>query len=134
MLAKIENAIVGWEAVSPLLTKPSNEVEYDALVSMLDDVLDAGGVDESHPLAVLADLMGNLVSEYDSVHYQITPAATGTEMLDHLMKEHGLRQVDLPEVGSQGVISEILNGKRELTLRQIRVLSERFEVPASSFL
>ncbi len=30
----------------------------------------------------------------------------------YLMEEHGLRQSDLPEIGSQGVVSEILNGKR----------------------
>ena len=36
------------------------------------------------------------------------------------MDEHGLTQSDLPEVGSQGVVSEIIHGKRELNVRQIR--------------
>jgi len=40
----------------------------------------------------------------------------------------------LPEVGSQSVISEILNGKRQLNLRQIRALSIRFKVSAEVFL
>lgn len=32
--------------------------------------------------------------------------------LKDLMAEHGLNQSDLPEIGSQGVVSEILSGKR----------------------
>ena len=49
------------------------------------------------------------------------------------MEEHGLTQSDLPEVGSQGVVSEILSGKRELNVRQIRVLAQRFGVSSAVF-
>ena len=61
------------------------------------------------------------------------PDCTGAEMLQYLMEEHGLTQSDLPEVGSQGVVSEILRGKRELNVRQIRALSKRFNVSPSVF-
>ena len=44
-----------------------------------------------------------------------------------MMREHGLTQSDLPGVGTQSVVSEILSGKRQLNLRQIRWLAERFE-------
>jgi HTH-type transcriptional regulator/antitoxin HigA len=44
------------------------------------------------------------------------------------MEEHGLKQTDLKEIGTQGVISEILSGKRKLNLRQIVQLSKRFSV------
>ena len=50
------------------------------------------------------------------------------------MEEHGLKQKDLSELGSQGVVSEILNRKRELNLRQVRALGERFQVSASVFI
>ena len=49
------------------------------------------------------------------------------------MEEHELTQSDLPEVGSQGVVSEILSGKRKLNIRQIHALSERFGVSPSVF-
>jgi HTH-type transcriptional regulator/antitoxin HigA len=49
------------------------------------------------------------------------------------MDEHNLRQSDLPEVGSQGVVSEILSGKRELNVRQIRALAARFGVSPAVF-
>jgi HTH-type transcriptional regulator/antitoxin HigA len=49
------------------------------------------------------------------------------------MKEHGLTQSDLPEIGSQGVVSEILAGARELNVRQIRRLAKRFGVSPAVF-
>ena len=39
------------------------------------------------------------------------PKIKGQDSLRFLMEEHGLRQSDLPEVGSQGVISEIFGWK-----------------------
>ena len=54
-------------------------------------------------------------------------------MLRFLMEEHGLTQADLLEVGSQGVVSEILRGKRELNVRQIRALAKRFHVSPAVF-
>jgi len=48
--------------------------------------------------------------------------------------QHGHRQSDLPEIGSQGVVSEILAGKPELNIRQVRALSERFGVSAATFI
>jgi HTH-type transcriptional regulator / antitoxin HigA len=45
----------------------------------------------------------------------------------------GLRQGDLPEVGSQGVVSEVLAGKRALNLRQVQALAHRFGVPMEVF-
>jgi HTH-type transcriptional regulator/antitoxin HigA len=50
------------------------------------------------------------------------------------MAQHGLRQADLPEIGSQGVVSEILAGRRELNLRQVRALAERFGVSPATFI
>ena len=49
------------------------------------------------------------------------------------MQAHGLSQADLPEIGSQGVVCEILQGKRKLNLRQIRCLAKRFDVTLATF-
>ena len=61
------------------------------------------------------------------------PSCSGADMLRFLMDEHALTQSDLPEVGSQGVVSEILNAKRELNVRQIRALAKRFHVSPAVF-
>ena len=54
-------------------------------------------------------------------------------VLRFLMQQHGLRQSDLPEIGSQGVVSEVLADKRELNARQIRRLARRFGVSPAVF-
>jgi HTH-type transcriptional regulator/antitoxin HigA len=50
------------------------------------------------------------------------------------MEEHGLSQKDLPEIGSQGVVSEVLAGRRRLNVPQIQALAARFGVDAGAFI
>lgn len=61
------------------------------------------------------------------------PQASGAAILEYLMAEHALPQAELPEIGSQGVVSEILHGKRELNVRQLRALAQRFGVSPAVF-
>jgi hypothetical protein len=63
-----------------------------------------------------------------------TMEASGVDTLRILMQQHGLHQSDLPEIGSQGVVSEILSGQRDLNLRQARALSLRFGVNVATFI
>jgi HTH-type transcriptional regulator/antitoxin HigA len=120
-----------WENISPLLTV-RDEREYEAAGERMNQLLDEIGEDESHPLYSLLDTLGILVQAYEEEHYPI-PEAKGADVLRYLMDEHSLTQSELPEVGSQGVVSEILSGKRELNVRQIRALAERFKVSAAVF-
>ncbi|TDR53323.1 HTH-type transcriptional regulator/antitoxin HigA [Halomonas ventosae] len=115
------------------LRSPESEHDYDALVAALDELLELIGDDEEHPLASLASHMGDLIEEYDDTHRPM-PEVRGADMLRHLMQWHGLDQSSLPEVGTQSVISEILNGKRRLNVRQIKALTQRFGLPADLFL
>jgi len=120
-----------WQNISPLLTI-RDEREYDAAVERMNELLDEIGTDENHPLYSLLDTLGTLIEAYEEEHHAI-PDANGAGVLRFIMDEQGLTQSELPEVGSQGVVSEILNGKRELNIRQIRALAERFKVSASVF-
>jgi HTH-type transcriptional regulator/antitoxin HigA len=45
-----------------------------------------------------------------------------------------LTQADLREVGTQGVVSEILAGKRKLNLRQAKALAKRFHIGLEAFI
>lgn len=133
MSVLIKRAAEHWEFVSPLLRKPKNEDDYDMLVQALDELLEMTGVDESHPLMSLVDIIGDWIEDWDHKHHPM-PKATGAEVLGYMMREHGLTQSDLPGVGPQSVVSEILSGKRQLNLRQIRWLAERFNVPVDVFI
>jgi HTH-type transcriptional regulator/antitoxin HigA len=133
MLAAVKTAAEHWDYVAPLFRMPTDEAEYDTLVEALDDVLTLSGHDENHPLALLAAQMGAMIEAYDHAHHPM-PRASGIEVLRYLMQDHGLEQGDLPEVGNQSVISQLLNGKRQLNVRQVRALAERFGVSASVFI
>ncbi|MBE2221056.1 MAG: helix-turn-helix domain-containing protein [Anaerolineae bacterium] len=120
-----------WTAIRPFMTI-HNEQDYDRVVAQMNDLLDEVGTNESHPLYEFLDTLGTLLHVYEERHFPM-PQATGAEVLQYLMAEHGLRQSDLSEIGSQGVVSEILNGKRELNVRQIRKLADRFQVSPAVF-
>ena len=100
---------------------------------MLNRLLEDIGDDDRHPLYGLLDTLGTLVHAYEERH-DAMPRVAGVHVLHDLLPEHNLTQSELPEVGSQGVVSEILSGKRKLNMRQIHVLSERFGVSPAAFL
>lgn len=121
-----------WVRVYPLLSIRT-ESEYAAAIARLNDLLDEVGTDEQHPLYGLLDTLGTLIAVYEQEHHP-APDVTGAEMVRFFMEEHDLTQGELPEIGSQGVVSEILNGKRELNVRQIRALANRFHVSPAVFI
>lgn len=129
MNARLNTALAHWSYIAPLLTPAKNEAEYLALVESLDAILDAGGADETHPLAGLAAMVGDLVSAWELTHYPMPPEMSGIEVLRFLMERDDLRQSDLPEIGNQAKVSEVLSGKREINLRQAKALATRFGMP-----
>jgi len=74
-----------------------------------------------------------LIEAYDQDHHAL-PEASGIDVLRFLMEENGLTQKDLPEVGSQGVVCEVLAVRRRLNVRQIQALAARFGVEAGAFI
>jgi HTH-type transcriptional regulator/antitoxin HigA len=118
-------------AVVPLGTLRTKK-DYARASAMLDAILDEIGEDEKHPLAELADALGVFVEKYEAEHVRI-PEAKPAGVLRFLMQQHDLRQSDLPEIGSQGVVSEVLAGRRELNARQIKRLAKRFGVSPAVF-
>jgi HTH-type transcriptional regulator/antitoxin HigA len=107
--------------------------DYSRAVTVLDEILDEIGQQETHPLADLAETLSLFIETYEDAHvpYSDSPAS---EILRTLMEEHALKQSDLSEIGSQGVVSEILSGKRDLNVRQITQLAARFSVSPALFI
>lgn len=98
----------------------------------MNELLDAVAMNERHPLAGLVAMLGDLIGDYEDAHV-VTEDVSGVNVLQFFMEQHQLKQSDLSEIGSQGVVSEILSGKRELNLRQIQALAERFGVSPAVF-
>jgi HTH-type transcriptional regulator / antitoxin HigA len=112
---------------------PRNDAEYDAAVDQLDALVDEIGDRPADPRYRLIETLSVLIEAYDDRHSPM-PDVSGADMLRFLMQQHGLAQNRLPEVGSQGVVSEILSGQRQLNVRQIRALAERFGVEPGAFI
>lgn len=121
-----------WATIRPLLTI-RNEREYDLAIKRLNRLLDEIGDNERHPLYGLLDTLSTLIHVYEEKHHPM-PECSGADMFRYFMEEYGLTPSDLPEVGSQRTVSEVLNGKRELNVQQIRALAKRFNVSPAVFI
>lgn len=122
-----------WLSVAEYLSVPHNEKAYKRLVEYLDSLIDEIGNDKNHPKASLMETVGVLIAEYEEEHYPVN-SGNAIEVLKYLMVEHDIKQSELKEIGSQGIVSEILNGKRELNVRQIKQLSKKFNVSPAVFI
>lgn len=81
----------------------------------------------------LIALLTLLVEEYEATEYSL-PQAGPLDIIRHLMEAHGLRQKDLADVfGTESIVSDVLNGKRDLAKEHIRRLSTRFHVSPAVF-
>jgi HTH-type transcriptional regulator / antitoxin HigA len=81
----------------------------------------------------LVDLLVTLVEKFEDEHHPI-PVASPLDVLRHLMDARGRIQEDLVGViGSRGVVSEIMNGKRNISNAQAKALGEYFLVEPSLF-
>ncbi len=131
--AQIERA---WREVDAVahLHPIRDEAHYAGLVALMDALLEATrGAGEDHPLAGLLFVVAELVAAYEKSHHPIPPIE-GAEMLRWFMERDHLRQVDLPEIGNQAKVSEVLAGKRRINARQAKLLAARFGVGMEVFL
>lgn len=81
----------------------------------------------------LIALLTVLVEEYENKHYPV-PIAGPLDIVRHLMEVHELRQKDLVDIfGAESTVSDVLNGRRDITKEQIRRLSNRFHVSPAVF-
>ncbi len=122
-----------WPNIQPIFSVPHNRKDYNKLVNLLDRLIDEVGNNEYHPLASLMETIGTLIETFES-QYVNEIDGNPIDTLNALMEEHSLKQSDLSELGSQGVVSEILSGKRQLNVRQVKMLSKRFKVSPAVFI
>lgn len=80
----------------------------------------------------MLDALIALTTAYEDKHYAI-PKASALEVLKFAMDSNGRTQADLGRLlGSRSRASEIMNGRRDLNLEQIRVLAREWHIPAAA--
>jgi HTH-type transcriptional regulator/antitoxin HigA len=116
--------------------KPKNDKEYSILEKILDQLIDEIRDDESHPLALAMQIIGDNLEQYDNENFPlIGKSISDIEMVEHLMKTNNFYQKDLaPIFGGQANVSKFLNGERELGKKHILELKKKFKISSDFFM
>lgn len=129
----IQQTIKHWGYVTPYAHIPHDEAEYEKLLIFVDQLMELSRLHkEDERVTSLLRLIANNIQVYENKRYP-KEKVSAVDMLKFIMEEHRLNQNDLPEIGSQSLVSKILQGKRQLTLDHVRRLSKRFGVSPAVF-
>ena len=107
--------------------------DRDGLTHLIDALVESGQAGEGGAFEDLFLLLADLLEARDK-RMPALPEATPVQALRFLMTQHGLSQSQLPEVGNQSVVSQVLAGQRQLNVRQIARLCQRFGVGPGVFM
>ena len=115
--------------MEPKLIK--TEADYDAALARIEEIFDAkSGTQEGNEL----ELLTTLVELYEDKAFPID-LPDPIEAIRFRMEQQGLRAKDLVRhIGSPGKVSEVLSGKRPLSLAMIRNLVNGLDIPAEVLL
>jgi HTH-type transcriptional regulator / antitoxin HigA len=87
---------------------------------------------------VLFRLLVKLIRDYEEATYSLEEWSQTAPhlLLQHLMEARGMKQVDLVGVlsPSRGLVSSIVNGKRQISKNQAKKLGELFNISSSAFI
>lgn len=105
--------------------------DHEAALARLDELMDlnpAPNSDEDLELQALAAL----IAAYEEKHHKIdTNSITPLEIIRFRMEQNGLTAKDMQQyLGSPSKVSEVLSGKRPLSLTMIRKLHYGLKIPA----
>jgi HTH-type transcriptional regulator/antitoxin HigA len=107
------------------------DADYEAALARIDALMDAEpGSSEFDELDVLADLVELYESKHEPMDYPSPVAA-----IEFRMEQGNLSPRDLvPFIGSRAKVSEVLSGKRAITMPMARALHEHLGIPADVLL
>ncbi|KGD99683.1 transcriptional regulator [Rhizobium sp. YS-1r] len=108
-----------------------NETEYEealkAVRPYFENEPEDGTIEAAH-----FDALMLLIEEYEARHYPI-PQASPAEVLKSVMEANNYTRADLIEIlGSKSRAADLLNGRREINLDQIRKISRAWHIPAGA--
>ena len=120
LLAKYQPKVIETEAENERAIELAQELEHKANRSLEEDAI--------------LELLVTLIEKFEDENYSI-PEGTAHSMLLHLMEASGTKQESLVGIiGSRGVVSEVVNGKRSISKAQAKALAEFFSVDVGLFI
>ena len=102
------------------------EEENERFLKIIEGLMKKGEDNLSPEEESLLVLLCDLVGDFEEKAYPIEDVPPN-EVLKMFLEDRGMKQKDLiPVFGSAGVVSEIMNGKRPITLKTAKKLQEFF--------
>ncbi len=109
------------------------EEQYEEALERAYELMQLDLSEESVELNEL-ELLGVLIEQYEKIHYPIAPPHPIEAIKFHL-DQMGISETELNKIlGSRSRKSEILSGKRKLSLSMIRILYEKLKIPAETLI
>lgn len=103
-----------------------NDSDHAQAKALIDELM--GSEDVADRARMIAQ--ARLIEAYERSRWP-RRRPTLPDLLTYLMDQHGLSRADLvPLLGTASRVSEVLNGKRELSMSMVRKLRERFQISA----
>lgn len=109
-----------------------SEAEFEAALQEYESYFDNEPLPDTES-AYRFEVLGLLLAKYEQDHYPIAPQDPA-EALAQIMETKGKSQSDLAAVIGAPRASEVLKGKRSLSLDQIRQLRSAWDVPADALI
>jgi len=110
-----------------------SEDEYNAALKEVRPYFE-NEPEEGSDEAAHFDALVLLIEQYEARHYPI-PTATPIEVIKSVMAANNYSRADLVAViGSKARAADLLNGRRQINLDQIRKLSKEWNIPAGSLI
>jgi HTH-type transcriptional regulator/antitoxin HigA len=129
----VEQICQSWHKIAPLLIPISSEEECDRREEEIRKLIKLNEEKKDAQISYLIQCMALTIENYEKQAFPLEKP-TAIEVLKYLMTEHGLNESDLPEIGDQHLVSDLLTGKQELNLTMIKILAKRFGVSPQTFL
>ncbi len=130
---KVNRERYGSLLAAALPTVIQTEAENDYYLAIVEGLMQKGDKLSKEEEALL-ELLSLLIETFERMHYQIKKS-TPRAILNELMAANQLKQSDLlPVFGSKGRVSEVVNGKRDISKEQAKKLAAFFHVSAELFI
>ena len=103
-----------------------NEADHETAKALVSKLMRSSEADDRARMVAQA----RLIEAYERTRWP-RKAPPLPDLLTYLMEQHDLKRADLvPLLGTASRVSEVMSGKRELSMTMVKRLRERFHVPA----
>ena len=107
------------------------EEQYDEAIALIETLIDA---ESGTPEMNLLELVSILVHDYEQREFPIENVDP-IEAIKYQMDELMVTSTEMAElIGGKSRLSELLNRKRPLSIRQVKAISARLDIPAEILL